>query len=196
MHRVTEMFLFHKPRHSADLLSCISTRSKLCLSKPMNPFSSLLISHNRHLKSRAKNQIQILCKQFYENDPLNPSKISHLFPKIFTALNGVSTPILHITEVNILSSDALRFYTVPQLHVISGVSKVIWDCFVFALIRSVIGSENSCHSPQPIIYKTKTNHDVVVRSFPRLVDVTLSSHELFKVFSFCLLCFCSYFCNT
>ena len=37
------------------------------------------------------------------------------------------------------------------------------NCIGFALLRSVIGLENARHS-QPIIYKTKTNHDAFSRA--------------------------------
>ena len=46
-------------------------------------------------------------------------------------------------------------------------AKVFRDCFGFALLRSVIGPENSHHSSQPIRCKTKSNHDLVARVFPR-----------------------------
>ena len=39
--------------------------------------------------------------------------------------------------------------------------------FVYALLRSVIGPENSHHSFNQFRFKTKTNHDLVTRVFPR-----------------------------
>ena len=50
---------------------------------------------------------------------------------------------------------------------IKWVSKVIRDCFVFALFRYLIGPENS-RLFLPIRSKTETNHDLVIRVFPRL----------------------------
>ena len=50
--------------------------------------------------------------------------------------------------------------------IFSCLSKVIRDCMGFALLRSVIGPENSRHS-QPIRCKAKTNHDLISCVFPR-----------------------------
>ena len=68
-------------------------------------------------------------------------------------------------------------------------SKVNRDCFVvfvfFLLLRSVIGPENS-------FCKTKTNHDVVARLFPRFrhfgrVFFSLKSYWLLMIFFFLLI---------
>lgn len=68
-------------------------------------------------------------------------------------------------------------------------SKIIRDCSGFTSPSSVIGPENS-RFPQPIRCKTKTNVDLVSRVFPRFrrfACLRLSSHWLFRVFSFLLI---------
>ena len=49
-------------------------------------------------------------------------------------------------------------------------SKVIWDCVGFALLRSMIGSENSRYSLNRSDVKIKTNDDLVTRIFPRFTQ--------------------------
>ena len=48
----------------------------------------------------------------------------------------------------------------------------------FALLRSVIGPENSHHSSQPIRCKTKSNRDLVARVFPRFWQFLFFYFEL------------------
>ena len=64
----------------------------------------------------------------------------------------------------------------------------ILDCIGFALLRSVIGPENSCPLSQPIKCKTETHHELVVRGFPALHAVWLFllwvHHWFSKVFFF------------
>ena len=78
--------------------------------------------------------------------------------------------------------------------IFNSVSKVIRDCIDFALLRSVIGPENSRHSRNQSDAKTKT--DLVTFVFPRFRQFfvsTLSSHWLGKVFSFLPIGCCDYF---
>ena len=57
-----------------------------------------------------------------------------------------------------------------------------------------MGSENLRHSLQPIRCKTKINHDLVTRVFPRFRQFfTLSSDWLLTEFSFILIGRCDYF---
>ena len=57
-------------------------------------------------------------------------------------------------------------------------SKVIRDCFGFALLRSLIGLKNSRHLvTRPIRCKIKINCDLITRVFPRLTSVTCICFE-------------------
>ena len=77
---------------------------------------------------------------------------------------------------------------------------MIRDDIGFALIRSVILSVIGKLAPpsQPIRCKTKSNHDLVTRVFPRLKRMclhvfTLSSHWLLVMLTFVLIGRCDYF---
>ena len=51
-------------------------------------------------------------------------------------------------------------------------SKVSRNCIGFALLRSVIIPENSCHSLNQSDSKPKTNRTTVTRVFPRFMQLT------------------------
>ena len=79
--------------------------------------------------------------------------------------------------------------------IFNSVSKVIRDCIDFALLRSVIGPENSRHSRNQSDAKTKT--DLVTFVFPRFRQFCRLYFEfpywLGKVFSFLPIGCCDYF---
>ena len=67
------------------------------------------------------------------------------------------------------------------------VLKVIQDFFGFALLCSVIGSENSCHSINQSDAKKNTNLDLVARVFSRFAWLACSYSEFslaLRAFSF------------
>ena len=69
----------------------------------------------------------------------------------------------------------INFLQVVRLFraVFNWVSKIIRNCFGFALLRSVIGLKKLAPPSQPIRCKTKTNLDTeVALVFPRLAPVT------------------------
>ena len=69
--------------------------------------------------------------------------------------------------------------------------KAIWDCFGFALLCLVIGSENSLQSLHQSDTKLTSNHDLVARVFPRFRQFGFffyfECYWLLKVFSFLLI---------
>ena len=70
------------------------------------------------------------------------------------------------------------------------------NCSGFALLRPLIGPENSKTPFQPIKCKIKNNHDLVTHVFPRFGQFacfTLSSHWLLVTFSFALIGCCDNF---
>lgn len=71
-------------------------------------------------------------------------------------------------------------------------SKVTWDCISFDLRHSMIGSENSNHSLNQSDAKLKS-FTAWLPAFSRALVFILSSHWLFKVFSFLLIGSCNYF---
>ena len=85
------------------------------------------------------------------------------------------------------------FYSIEQFF--NRMSKVIRDCIGFALLRSVIGLENSRHLDQsdarlkPIASRSLA----FSRAWGRLHVFTLSSHWLLVIFSFVPIGRCDYF---
>ena len=80
--------------------------------------------------------------------------------------------------------------------IFKGAPEVIWDCLVFALLRSVIGPENILRHSLDRQIQNLNHQDLATRvshALGSLVVFTVSSHWLLKVFSFFLTDFFNYF---
>ena len=75
-------------------------------------------------------------------------------------------------------------------------SKLIWDCIGFALLRSVSGLQNSCHplnQSDPKLKPIASWSLTFYRASGWLHVFTLSSHWLLVIFAFVLIGRCDYF---
>ena len=84
----------------------------------------------------------------------------------------------------------------PKRGSFNSLSKVIWGCFGLALLRLVIGPENSCYSLNQSDAKRKpimTWLPAFSRAQGSLVVFALNSHWLLTIISFLLIGCCHYF---
>ena len=91
---------------------------------------------------------------------------------------------------------SLAFCYIPFVRAVSNwVSKVMLYCFGFALLRCVIGPENSCHNLNQSNVKLKPNTTwslAFSRALRKLAVSTLSSHWLIIMVTFFLIGSCDY----
>ena len=108
------------------------------------------------------------------------------------------TLIKPLAQINTNSLHSSHHFGNPSYHAITitttaifnWVSKAIQDYFGFALLRYVIGPENWCHFLSQSDFKPKpitTWSPAFSRALGCLIVFTLSSHWLWRVFSFLLI---------